>query len=182
MNAHMDSGTSVDEDTLSPFVDAMESISDDNANEWGESVECGVWGRENAVDLEGDSVEGNLLTDLPDACIGLIVSRSSPRDVARSACVSRAFRETFESDFVWEQVLPVSHAAVMARAANGHRKFATTKATFDFLCRPLLLHPGTQVRYMSFLRRLEDCSGGMLPYCSQTRETEIYSKDCVRKL
>ena len=150
MNAHMDSGTTLEVDTSSPFVDALESIPDNNGNEWGESVVSGVRGREIARDweenVEGISMEGNLLTDLPDACIGLIVLRLSPKDVARSACMSRAFREMLESDFVWEQFLPVSHAAVMARASNGQRKFATTKATFEFLCSPLLLHPGTQVR------------------------------------
>lgn len=100
------------------------------------------------MDAEDNGYEGDekLLIDLPNALVALISSYLSPIDIARSTCVCKKYKDIFDSDLVWEQVVPSSSAVVMGCAASGSRKFASKKKTFEFLCNPLLLKSGTQVR------------------------------------
>lgn len=100
------------------------------------------------MDAEDNGYEGDekMLIDLPNALIALISSYLSPIDIARNTCVCKKYKDIFDSDLVWEQVVPSSSAVVMGCAASGSRKFASKKKTFEFLCNPLLLKSGTQVR------------------------------------
>jgi len=91
--------------------------------------------------------EGFILTDLPDACICLIVSNLSPKDVARGACVCQGFRNALDSDSVWDQFVPKS--AVKVVGFNDELKAATKKKIFTFLCKPFLLRE-TMVRELCF--------------------------------
>lgn len=81
--------------------------------------------------------EGVIFTDLPDACVCLIVSYLSPKDLARSACVCLGFRDTLDSDSVWDQFVPKSALKVVG--PNDELKAATKKKIFSFLRKPFLL-------------------------------------------
>jgi hypothetical protein len=78
-----------------------------------------------------------MLTDLPEACICLIASYLRPKDVARGACVSQGFRNTLDSDSVWDQFVHKSANEVVY--LNQELKAATKKKVFMFLCKPVLL-------------------------------------------
>lgn len=91
----------------------------------------------NGRDKQGPRGEGAILTDLPDACVCLIVSYLSPKDVARGACVCQGFRNTLDSDNVWDLFVP--KPALKVVALNDELKAATKKKMFTFLCKPFLL-------------------------------------------
>ena len=93
-------------------------------------------GREKG-DSQRSRGEGPILTDLPDACVCLIVSYLSPKDVARCACVCQGFRNTLDSDNVWDLFVPKSAMNVVA--LNEELKAATKKKMFTCLCKPFLL-------------------------------------------
>ncbi|KAG6547402.1 hypothetical protein Mapa_010850 [Marchantia paleacea] len=78
--------------------------------------------------------------DLPEFCIALIICFLTPRDIARSACTNRAFRDASLSDVVWQAKLPKCYTEVLAEAKDGSRAFDSKKQIFDFLCSKVPLH------------------------------------------
>ncbi|XP_024403966.1 putative F-box protein PP2-B12 [Physcomitrium patens] len=102
--------------------------------------ESSEWRTEKAMLAEDDSqkfqADERMLTDLPYACISVIVSNLGPKDVARAACVCKVFRDTFDSDSVWEQLVPKSSLKVLG--LSNDRIPATKKEMFSVL-RPYLL-------------------------------------------
>lgn len=112
-------------------------------------LELDAGGRQSA--LEGGCVpEGNSclgLWDLPESCIAAILSLTTPKDLARMACVSRVFREAVYSDVVWEAMLPRSYRDILAKATvpPPPSRIYSKKAIYDYLCSGVLLEDGTQV-------------------------------------
>jgi hypothetical protein len=86
-----------------------------------------------------------MLTDLPLACLYCVSTFLSPRDVAQAECVSRACREMFGCDAVWERFLPAAYEDVLASATQFPPDLLSKKAVFLHLSRGVLLHDGTQV-------------------------------------
>ncbi|PON63762.1 Phloem protein [Parasponia andersonii] len=56
------------------------------------------------------------ITQLPEECIALIMSLTSPRDACRSSVVSPLFRSVADSDVVWEKFLPPDYRNVISQS------------------------------------------------------------------
>jgi hypothetical protein len=52
------------------------------------------------------------------SCIGLILSYTSPRDVARLAFMNHTFGEAIGWDLVWENMLPFNYSDVISPVTN----------------------------------------------------------------
>jgi len=55
---------------------------------------------------------------MPTSCIALILSYTSPRDVARLALVNHTFGEAFGWDLVWENMLPFNYSDILSLAMD----------------------------------------------------------------
>lgn len=87
--------------------------------------------------------------DLPEALIANIFAMTTPRDVARLACVNNSFRAAAYSDSVWESMLPSSYIDILAQAKPEAAPLASSclkKDIYDYLSNsPILIENGTQV-------------------------------------
>ncbi|KAG4184977.1 hypothetical protein ERO13_A09G203300v2 [Gossypium hirsutum] len=87
---------------------------------------------------------------LPEDCLCLIISLTSPADACRSAMVSHAFRSVADCDAVWEKFLPSDYRSIISSSLLSLGK----KDVYFHLCfHPILIQNGT----MSF--QLEKESG-----------------------
>ncbi|XVE81402.1 hypothetical protein DITRI_Ditri15bG0060500 [Diplodiscus trichospermus] len=55
---------------------------------------------------------------LPEKCVALIISLTSPRDACRSALVSTALRSVADSDAVWERFLPSDYMEIISKSSS----------------------------------------------------------------
>ncbi|CAL9241391.1 unnamed protein product [Arabidopsis halleri] len=77
------------------------------------------------------------MNNLPEDCIAMILSLTTPLDVCRSSAVSRIFRSAADSDDVWNHFLPADFPAGFAAPAG----LPTRKQLFFSLVdNPLLLN------------------------------------------
>jgi hypothetical protein len=96
-------------------------------------------------DRSNDDKVANLmrivLSDLPVDSLAQILSHLLPRDVARAACVCRAFRAASTFDCVWENValthLPQKYKQLLAMEP-AVVQLATTRDLFHHLCANLV--------------------------------------------
>jgi hypothetical protein len=102
------------------------------------------WVKEREEFAEKPSAGTTGLGDLPESCIALILRLTAPRDVARLACVSPAFRAAADWDMVWESRLPVDLEAILAQATNAPPRPCSKTKLYDFLCNRVLLKNGTE--------------------------------------
>lgn len=56
---------------------------------------------------------------LPEGCIAVIISFTSPRDACRLASVSKIFKSAADSDQVWERFLPSDYRDVLHNSVGG---------------------------------------------------------------
>ncbi|GMN62501.1 hypothetical protein TIFTF001_031583 [Ficus carica] len=87
----------------------------------------------------------NYFSSLPEECIFLILSKTSPRDLCRLSVVSSAFRSASESDVLWENFLPLDLPETTVSISS---LFASKKDLFFHLCRhhyPALVDYGSKV-------------------------------------
>lgn len=90
------------------------------------------------------------LGDLSQDVVAVILSLTTPKDIARLACVSRLYRAASRADSVWQKMLPPRYADVLAQAPEGAlASTSSKKQVFDFLVNGVLLEHGTQVLFKS---------------------------------
>ncbi|PKA53390.1 F-box protein PP2-B10 [Apostasia shenzhenica] len=92
---------------------------------------------------------------LPEECLSLIISLTSPRDSCRSAAVSAAFRSSALSDAVWHRFLPPDLISILSRSRDPP-SFASKKELYLRLCdRPILIDGGR--RFEEIAELLDVC-------------------------
>ncbi|XP_062109103.1 F-box protein At2g02240-like [Humulus lupulus] len=83
------------------------------------------------------------ISQLPEECISLIISLTSPRDACRSALVSPLFRSVSDSDVVWERFLPPDYQKVISQAVVFPQTTFTKKSLYFHLSHyPILIGDG----------------------------------------
>ncbi|KAJ4719390.1 F-box protein PP2-B15-like [Melia azedarach] len=78
---------------------------------------------------------------LPEDCVSVILSLTSPLHACRSSLVSSTFRSAAESDIVWERFLPSDYRDIVLRSSTADLDhFSSKKELFLYLCsNPILL-------------------------------------------
>ncbi|KMT15348.1 hypothetical protein BVRB_3g060530 [Beta vulgaris subsp. vulgaris] len=86
------------------------------------------------------------VTELPDECMSLILSLTSPSDVLRSSVVTKQFSSVSEYDVVWKKFLPLDIDDIISQSSTPYLlQQLTLKNFFLHLCRsPLLFNNDTQ--------------------------------------
>lgn len=82
---------------------------------------------------------------LPEDCVSIILSLTSPLDACRATLVSRAFRSAAESNVAWEKFLPSDYQDIVSRSITS-LKFSSKKELYLHLCNPILIDGGRKVR------------------------------------
>ncbi|KAG4184976.1 hypothetical protein ERO13_A09G203200v2 [Gossypium hirsutum] len=91
---------------------------------------------------------------LPEECLCLIISLTSPEDACRSAMISHASRSVANRDEVWERFLPSDCRSIISGSSSSSLLSLGKKDVYFHLCfHPILIQNGT----MSF--QLEKKSG-----------------------
>ncbi|KAK8627944.1 hypothetical protein V6N13_063659 [Hibiscus sabdariffa] len=79
------------------------------------------------------------LSALPQDCIAVIISFTSPRDACRLSLVSTTFKSAADSDAVWETFLPSQHQSLIPSSLS----FPSKKQLYLSLCQnPVLIDGG----------------------------------------
>lgn len=88
---------------------------------------------------------------LPEDCVSMILSNTSPLDACISSMVSSTFRSATESDVVWERFLPADFDDLVSRLVTPPTS-TTKKELFLHLCNPVLIDGGRKVgvKYYSY--------------------------------
>ncbi|XVE89609.1 hypothetical protein DITRI_Ditri20bG0009500 [Diplodiscus trichospermus] len=105
------------------------------------------------------------LNMLPESCVSVILSLTSPPDACKSSLVSTIFQSAADSDFVWERFLPSDYREIVSKSSNKF-EFSSKKELYFLLCNPVLIADGK----MSF--KLER-STGRKSYVFSARELSI---------
>ncbi|OMO97176.1 hypothetical protein COLO4_14834 [Corchorus olitorius] len=82
---------------------------------------------------------------LPESCVSVILSLTSPSEACKYSLVSTTFQSAAESDLVWERFLPSDYQEIVSNVCNNYNnnlKFSSKKELFLFLCNPLLMADG----------------------------------------
>ncbi|OMO88401.1 hypothetical protein COLO4_20278 [Corchorus olitorius] len=82
---------------------------------------------------------------LPEECLCLIISLTSPRDACRSALVSPAFRSVADSDTVWERFLPCDYKEIISASSSSSSSLlslAKKDLYFHLALNPILIESG----------------------------------------
>ncbi|OMO88398.1 hypothetical protein COLO4_20275 [Corchorus olitorius] len=80
---------------------------------------------------------------LPDECMSLIVSLTSPRDASRMALVSHAFKSVADSDFVWETFLPFDYKQILSKSTPSFLSLPKKELYFSLCHRSFLIENDT---------------------------------------
>lgn len=59
---------------------------------------------------------------LPEDCISMVISHTSPRDACVVASVSKTVKSAAQSDLVWEMFIPSEYTSLVPRSANHSSK------------------------------------------------------------
>ncbi|KAJ3668609.1 hypothetical protein LUZ61_022563 [Rhynchospora tenuis] len=102
---------------------------------------------------EKGSAVGSDTANLPEECVAIMVSLTSPRDACRLSAVSSTFRSAAESDVVWARFLPSDYISLLSRAVHPVRYASKRELFFLLSGRHILIDRGK----MSF--GLEKSSG-----------------------
>ncbi|GMI79355.1 phloem protein 2-B15 [Hibiscus trionum] len=100
---------------------------------------------------------------LPESCVSVILSLTSPSDACKSSLVSTTFRSAADSDTVWRKFLPSDYREI---ECDKSFQFCSKKELYFHLCNPLLIADGK----MSL--KLER-SSGRISYILSAREISI---------
>ncbi|OMO88324.1 hypothetical protein COLO4_20293 [Corchorus olitorius] len=90
---------------------------------------------------------------LPEECLSLIISLTSPGDACRLAVVCPALRSAADSDAVWERFLPCDYKDIISGSSSSLLSWAKKDIYFHLALHPILIDYGR----MSF--QLEKESG-----------------------
>ncbi|KAB1202155.1 F-box protein PP2-B15 [Morella rubra] len=88
-----------------------------------------------------NSTGGMGMEMLPEDCVSMILSNTSPLDACISSMVSSTFRSATESDVVWERFLPADFDDLVSRLVTPPTS-TTKKELFLHLCNPVLIDGG----------------------------------------
>ncbi|KAH9755364.1 F-box protein PP2-B15 [Citrus sinensis] len=84
------------------------------------------------------------LNMLPEDCVAIILSLTSPSDACRSTLVSSTLRSAAKSDVVWEKFLPSDYQDLVSRSITS-LKFSSKKELYLRLCNPTLIANGRKM-------------------------------------
>ncbi|KAL4380062.1 hypothetical protein GQ457_02G036590 [Hibiscus cannabinus] len=102
---------------------------------------------------------------LPEDCLSVILSFTSPHDALRSSLVSSDFRSAADSDMVWERFLPSDYPEIVSSSVTP-LEFCSKKELFQCLADSVLIDGGNKIF------RLEK-SSGKKSYMLSARELSI---------
>ena len=85
---------------------------------------------------------------LPEGCVSIILSLTSPPDACKSSLVSPMFRAAAESDVVWERFLPADYHDILCRLVEP-LVCSSRKEMFLRLCDPILIDGGSKVGFIT---------------------------------
>ncbi|KAK8684942.1 hypothetical protein V6N13_040956 [Hibiscus sabdariffa] len=82
---------------------------------------------------------------LPEECLSLIISLTSPADACRSATVCPALRSAVDSDAVWEKFLPRDYRSIILESSSSSLLLSLGKKDlyFHLSSHPILIQNGT---------------------------------------
>ncbi|MBA0803838.1 hypothetical protein Gohar_014006 [Gossypium harknessii] len=107
---------------------------------------------------------------LPESCVAVILSLTSPSDACKSSSVSTVFGSAADSDLVWDKFLPSDYHEIVSKACNTTFLFASKKQLYHLLCNPVLIADGK----MSFKL---DRPSGRKSYILSARQLSISSSN-----
>ncbi|KAH1083698.1 hypothetical protein J1N35_023459 [Gossypium stocksii] len=81
---------------------------------------------------------------LPEDCLSIILSFTSPEDALRASLVSSCFRSASNSDLVWERFLPSDYAEIVSNSVTP-LMFCSKKELFQCLSDSVLIDGGNKV-------------------------------------
>lgn len=81
------------------------------------------------------------LNMLPEDCVSVILSLTSPSDACRSTLVSSTLRSAANSDVAWEKFLPSDYQDLISRSITS-LEFSSKKELYLRLCNPTLIDGG----------------------------------------
>lgn len=84
------------------------------------------------------------LEELPEDCISLILSFTTPLDAARLALVSHKWRSAADSDALWKKMLPNHYYQILQRAITPVPDFPSMKQLYLHLCQSILIDNGSK--------------------------------------
>lgn len=90
---------------------------------------------------------GRGIGDLPEECVSIILSLTSPRDACRSAAVSSALLAAASSGIVWGRFLPPDCEEILSMLP-GPLAFRSKKELYLRLCDSVLISGGRKVSMM----------------------------------
>ncbi|KAH7521823.1 hypothetical protein FEM48_Zijuj07G0073000 [Ziziphus jujuba var. spinosa] len=121
------------------------------------------------------------ITQLPEECISLIISFTSPKDACRSSLVCPLFRSAMDSDMVWRRFLPHDYHQILSNSALVSSMDSLSKKDLFFhLCdNPIIINIDKNMSfkidkesgkkcYMLAARRLSIIWGDTPPYWGWT--------------
>ncbi|KAL2468628.1 F-box protein PP2-B15 [Forsythia ovata] len=82
--------------------------------------------------------------DLPEDCLARVIAFTTPRKACQSSIVSTMFRNSIESDFVWEKFLPCDYRDIMSKLVSPLMEFSSKKDLFFKLSSPQLIDGGNK--------------------------------------
>lgn len=94
---------------------------------------------------------GSRFDTLPEDCISMVISRTSPRDACVVASVSKTVKSAAQSDLVWETFLPPEHSSLAPRSLNLPSKKAIYLSLADD---SVLIDDGKKVKIESNRNRI----------------------------
>ncbi|XVE81399.1 hypothetical protein DITRI_Ditri15bG0060200 [Diplodiscus trichospermus] len=81
---------------------------------------------------------------LPEECLSLIISLTSPRDACRSALVSPVLKSVADSDAVWERFLPSDYMEIISKSSSPSLLSLSKKDLYFHLSfHPILIENGS---------------------------------------
>ncbi|XP_062109102.1 putative F-box protein PP2-B12 [Humulus lupulus] len=100
------------------------------------------------------------LDTLPESCVSLILSLTTPKDASRSSAVSTWLHSAAQSDVVWEHFLPSDYADIILRSTSA-LIFSSKKDLFLRLSlSPVLLDDGNNSIVLNRLTGNKSCMIG----------------------
>lgn len=82
---------------------------------------------------------------LPEGCIALILSRTTPVDACRFSLVSKLFHSAADSDAVWERFLPSDYRSIISECSLPN--YPSKKALYLALAdHPVIIDEGKKVK------------------------------------
>lgn len=100
------------------------------------------------------------LNMLPEDCVAIILSLTSPSDACRSTLISSTLRSVAKSDVVWEKFSPSYYQDLVSRSITS-LTFWSKKELYLLLCNPTLIDNGRKVR--------QSCSHYLILFCRNSQ-------------